>query len=54
MELTAAEWRGYRREEFPEGSRAVEAKTLRALATGKRIDLITQRRFRDFVRHASV
>lgn len=48
MELTAGEWRGYRRGEFPRGSWAVEGRVLRALATGARVDLVTRRRFRDF------
>ena len=49
MELTAAAWRGYRREDFPVGSWAVEDGTLHAVTAGERIDLISRSRYRDFV-----
>lgn len=48
MELTASEWRGYRRESFPQGSWAVEGRVLRALGAGEPVDLVTRRQFRDF------
>lgn len=48
MELTATQWRGYRRESFPQGSWAIEGGVLRALGGGERVDLVTRRKFRDF------
>lgn len=48
MELAATEWRGYRRESFPEGSWAAEGRALRAIGAGERVDLATRARYRDF------
>jgi hypothetical protein len=48
VELTAREWRGFRREEFPRESWAIEGRVLRARGAGERVDLVTRRRFRDF------
>ncbi len=47
-ELTAADWRGYGREQFPEDSWSVDENVLRARASGPQIDLVTRERFRDF------
>jgi Domain of Unknown Function (DUF1080) len=46
--LSPAEWRGYGREQFPEGSWSVDGDVLRAIAQGERVDLITRERFGDF------
>ena len=47
-ELTAADFRGYRRTEFPRGSWSVDEDVLHAIAAGPRLDLITRERFADF------
>jgi len=46
--LSAADWRGYAREQFPQGSWSVDGDVLRAVARGERVDLITRERFGDF------
>lgn len=46
--LGTADWRGYGREQFPQGSWSVDGDVLRAVAQGERIDLITRERFGDF------
>jgi len=46
--LSAADWRGYGREQFPQGSWSVDGDVLRAVAQAGRIDLITRDSFRDF------
>src|SRR5215469_2641867 len=46
--LSAADWRGYGREQFPQGSWNVDGDVLRAVAQGERVDLITRERFGDF------
>jgi hypothetical protein len=46
--LSPAEWRGYGREQFPQGSWSVDGDVLRAIAQGERVDLITRERFGDF------
>jgi 3-keto-disaccharide hydrolase len=46
--LSPAEWRGYGREQFPQGSWTVDGDVLRAVAQGERVDLITRERFGDF------
>ena len=43
--LSAADWRGYGREQFPQGSRSVDGAGLRAMAQGERVDLITRESF---------
>jgi hypothetical protein len=47
-ELTAADWRGFGRAQFPDDAWSVDGQTLRAVAAGPRIDLITCERFGDF------
>ena len=46
--LSAADWRGYGREQFPQGSWSVDGDVLRAMAQGERVDLITRESFGDF------
>ncbi|HVN46501.1 MAG TPA: DUF1080 domain-containing protein [Steroidobacteraceae bacterium] len=46
--LGAADWRGYGREQFPQGSWSVDGDVLRAIAQAERIDLISRERFADF------
>ena len=46
--LDAAEWRGYAREQVPQGSWSVDGDVLHAIAQGERIDLITRERFAIF------
>src|SRR5262252_1993945 len=46
--LSVADWRGYGREQFPQGSWSVDGDVLRAVAQGERIDLVTRQRFGDF------
>jgi hypothetical protein len=46
--LGAADWRGFGREQFPQGSWGVDGDVLRAIAQGERIDLISRERFADF------
>ena len=46
--LSAADWRGYGREQFPQGSWSVDGDVLRAVAQAERVDLITRERFGDF------
>ncbi len=46
--LGAADWRGYAREQFPQGSWSVDGDVLRAVAQAERVDLITRERFGDF------
>jgi 3-keto-disaccharide hydrolase len=46
--LSPAEWRGYGREQFPQGSWTIDGDVLRAVAQGERVDLITRERFGDF------
>jgi 3-keto-disaccharide hydrolase len=46
--LGAADWRGYGREHFPQGSWSVDGDVLRAVAQAERVDLITRERFGDF------
>ncbi len=46
--LGAADWRGYGRGQFPQGSWSVDGDVLRAVAQAERIDLITRERFADF------
>lgn len=48
MQLMAADWRGYRSEDFPAGSWRAEGATLHAVGTAKRVDLASRRRYRDF------
>lgn len=48
MDLTDADWRGYRRPDFPAASWIFEDDTLRALGTAERVDLTSRRRYRDF------
>ena len=48
-ELTPEDWRGYAGGQFPSTSWGVDENTLRAVASGPRIDLITRARFRDFI-----
>jgi len=47
-ELSAADWRGYGMQEFPQTSWSVDGNVLHALAAGQKTDLITRGRFRDF------
>lgn len=47
--LGAADWRGFGREQFPQGSWSVDGDVLRAIAQGERVDLISRERFADFV-----
>src|ERR1700739_2220728 len=46
--LDAAGWRGYGREQFPQGSWSVDGDVLHAVAQAERIDLVTRERFGDF------
>jgi len=46
--LVAADWRGYGRAQFPQGSWMVDGDVLRAVAQRERIDLISRERFGDF------
>jgi hypothetical protein len=46
--LSATDWRGYGREQFPQGSWSVDGDVLRAVAQGERLDLISRERFGDF------
>jgi Domain of Unknown Function (DUF1080) len=46
--LGAADWRGFGREQFPQGSWGVDGDVLRAIAQVERIDLISRERFADF------
>jgi hypothetical protein len=46
--LGPGDWRGYGREQFPQGSWSVDGDVLRAVAQGERVDLITRARFGDF------
>ena len=46
--LSAADWRGYGREEFPRGSWSVDGDVLRAVAQVERVDLITREPFGNF------
>jgi hypothetical protein len=46
--LGVADWRGYGREQFPQGSWSVDGDVLHALAQVERIDLITRERFADY------
>ena len=46
--LSAAHWRGYGREQFPQGSWSVDGDVLRAVAQAARVDLITREPFGDF------
>jgi len=48
-ELTAADWRGYAQEQFPQAAWSVDGDLLRAMASGERVDLISRERFRDFI-----
>jgi hypothetical protein len=45
--LSAADWRGYGRGQFPQGSWSVDGDVLRAVAQGERVDLITRESFGD-------
>lgn len=47
--LTRADWRGYRREDFPHASWRWEDDVLRAIADGPRVDLISRQRYGDFI-----
>jgi hypothetical protein len=47
-ELSPADWRGYRRAEFPKGSWIIEADGLRAVGSAERVDLISRKRYRNF------
>jgi len=46
--LGASDWRGFGREQFPQGSWSVDGDVLRAVAQGERVDLISRERFGDF------
>jgi hypothetical protein len=46
--LGVADWRGYGREPFPQGSWSVDGDVLHAVAQAERIDLITRERFADY------
>jgi hypothetical protein len=46
--LGAADWRGYAREQFPQGSWSVDGDVLHAVAQAERIDLISRESFGDF------
>jgi hypothetical protein len=46
--LAAADWRGYAREQFPQGSWSVDGDVLHAVAQAERIDLISRASFGDF------
>jgi len=46
--LGVADWRGYGREQFPQGSWSVDGDVLRAVAQAERVDLITRARFGDY------
>ena len=46
--LGIADWRGYGRENFPQGSWSVDGDVLHAVAQGARVDLVTRERFEDF------
>src|SRR6201981_2552559 len=46
--LGAADWRGFGREQFPQGSWGVDGDVLRAIAKFERIALISRERFADF------
>jgi hypothetical protein len=46
--LEASDWRGFRREDFPRESWALEADALRAVARGPKVDLVSVDRYRDF------
>ena len=48
-ELSAADWRGFARQEFPADSWNVDGPVLRAVAAGPPVDLITREAFGDFV-----
>jgi hypothetical protein len=49
MELTATDWRGYGRDDFPAESWISEGNALRAIGSAESIDLISRNRYRDFV-----
>ncbi len=46
--LGAADWRGYGREQFPQGSWSYDGDVLHAEAQRERIDLVSRERFGDF------
>ena len=46
--LNAADWRGFGREQFPQGSWSEDGDVLHAIAQGERVDLISRQRFADF------
>jgi hypothetical protein len=46
--LSAADWRGFGREQFPLGSWSVDGDVLHAVAQGERVDLVTRESFGDF------
>jgi Domain of Unknown Function (DUF1080) len=46
--LGAADWRGYGREQFPQGAWSIDGDVLHATAQGERVDLISRERFADF------
>jgi hypothetical protein len=46
--LFAKAWRGYRLSDFPHESWVIENETLRALASGPRVSLISREAFGDF------
>ncbi len=47
--LTRADWRGYRQDEFPDHSWRWEADELTVMPEGPPVDLITRRRYGDFI-----
>jgi hypothetical protein len=46
--LGASDWRGFAREQFPQGSWSVDGDVLRAVAQRERVDLISRECFGDF------
>ena len=47
-ELTAADWRTYGKQEFPQAAWSVDGTVLHAVAGGEKLDLISRERFGDF------
>jgi 3-keto-disaccharide hydrolase len=47
--LGAADWRGFAREQFPQGSWSTDGDVLHADAQGERVDLISRQAFGDFI-----
>ncbi|HEY6823642.1 MAG TPA: DUF1080 domain-containing protein [Steroidobacteraceae bacterium] len=46
--LGASDWRGFAREQFPQGSWSVDGDVLRAVAQSERVDLVSRECFGDF------